>query len=110
MEWAVRGACRRNAEQMFAEGAAQNGAKSVCYGCPVRVECLSYALDQRMEHGVWGGMTERERRALLRRHPGVSSWRQVLEQAYAGHEAAGREAAARDLASRLGQRGPEAAA
>ncbi|MFC4330840.1 WhiB family transcriptional regulator [Streptomyces andamanensis] len=105
----MRGACRRNAEQMFAEGAAQNGAKSVCYRCPVRMECLSYALDQRMEYGVWGGMTERERRALLRRHPGVSSWRQVLEKAYAGHEAAEREAAARDIAARLEHRGPEAA-
>ncbi|MFB7600769.1 WhiB family transcriptional regulator [Streptomyces sp. NPDC056160] len=95
---------------MFAEGAAQNGAKSVCYHCPVRVECLAYALDQRMEYGVWGGMTERERRALLRRHPDVASWRQILGKAYPGHEAMGREAAARDLASRLEQRGPEAAA
>ncbi|MEW2294382.1 WhiB family transcriptional regulator [Streptomyces sp. NPDC006743] len=96
MEWAVRGACRGSAEQMFAEGAAQNGAKSVCYRCPVRMECLSYALDQRMEHGVWGGMTERERRALLRRNPAVVSWRQALEKAYAGQRAAAREATVRE--------------
>nr|BFD88023.1 hypothetical protein StreXyl84_74240 [Streptomyces sp. Xyl84] len=100
MEWAVRGACRGSAEQMFAEGAAQNGAKSVCYRCPVRIECLSYALDRRMEHGVWGGMTERERRALLRRNPAVVSWRQALEKAYAGHQAAAPEATVREAAVR----------
>ena len=44
-------------------------------GCPVRTECLADALDNRIEFGVWGGMTERERRALLRRRPNVSSWR-----------------------------------
>ncbi|WP_051812804.1 WhiB family transcriptional regulator [Streptomyces sp. NRRL S-340] len=130
MEWAVRGACRGSAEQMFAEGAAQNGAKSVCYRCPVRMECLSYALDRRMEHGVWGGMTERERRALLRRNPTVVSWRQALERAYAGQqpaareetvretaareatvrEAAARKPTVRDIASRPDRSGPEAAA
>ena len=37
--------------------------------CPVRTECLAEALDNQIEWGVWGGMTERERRALLRRRP-----------------------------------------
>ena len=36
------------------------------------------ALDNRMDFGVWGGMTERERRALLRRRPEVRSWRNEL--------------------------------
>ncbi|MCW2724231.1 MAG: WhiB family transcriptional regulator, partial [Frankiales bacterium] len=39
----------------------------------------------RVEFGVWGGMTERERRALLRRRPDVTSWRQLLDQARAEH-------------------------
>ncbi|MET8816414.1 WhiB family transcriptional regulator [Streptomyces sp. NPDC004549] len=43
-------------------------------------------LDNRVEFGVWGGMTERERRALLRRRPDVPSWRQVLENARREHE------------------------
>ncbi len=43
--------------------------------CPVRTECLAEALDNQIEWGVWGGMTERERRALLRRRPNVTSWR-----------------------------------
>ena len=40
-------------------------------GCVVRTECLADALDNRVEFGVWGGMTERERRALLKRRPNV---------------------------------------
>jgi WhiB family redox-sensing transcriptional regulator len=53
----------------------------ICRGCVVRTECLADALDNRIEFGVWGGMTERERRALLRRRPDVTSWRDLLEQA-----------------------------
>jgi WhiB family redox-sensing transcriptional regulator len=47
----------------------------------VRTECLADSLDNRVEFGVWGGMTERERRALLRRRPNVTSWRRLLEAA-----------------------------
>ena len=50
-------------------------------GCDVRVDCLADALDNRVEFGVWGGMTERERRALLRRRPNVGSWRDLLRNA-----------------------------
>jgi WhiB family redox-sensing transcriptional regulator len=42
---------------------------------------LADALDNQVEFGVWGGMTERERRALLRRHPHISSWRKMFESA-----------------------------
>ncbi|GGS91404.1 hypothetical protein GCM10010270_74430 [Streptomyces violaceus] len=48
---------------------AQNWAKAICTSCPVRTECLAHALEHRTEHGIWGGMTERERRALLQRRP-----------------------------------------
>ncbi|MFE1441697.1 WhiB family transcriptional regulator [Streptomyces sp. NPDC058739] len=86
-EWGGRAACRgTDPEGLFVEGAAQNQAKGVCSGCPVRTECLAHALDQRIEHGVWGGMTERERRALLRRRPLVTSWRSLLEAARTEHE------------------------
>lgn len=54
-------------------------------GCPVRAECLAEALDNRIDFGVWGGMTERERRALLRRRPEVRSWRGLLDQAKRDH-------------------------
>ena len=46
-----------------------------------RTECLADALDNRIEFGVWGGMTERERRALLRRRPEVTSWSNLLASA-----------------------------
>lgn len=42
-------------------------AKKVCRECPVREPCLQWALDAGQDHGVWGGMSEDERRALRRR-------------------------------------------
>lgn len=42
-------------------------AKAVCVRCPVKQECLEYALEAREAYGIWGGMTELERKALLRR-------------------------------------------
>lgn len=67
-DWSAQAACRTtDPDELFVQGAAQNRAKAVCTGCPVRTECLADALDNRVEFGVWGGMTERERRALLRR-------------------------------------------
>ena len=68
-------------DELFVQGAAQNRAKLICRGCQVRTECLADALDGRIEFGVWGGMTERERRALLRRRPEVSSWYDLLMRA-----------------------------
>lgn len=47
-------------------------------GCPVRALCLAEALDNRIEWGVWGGLTERERRQLLRQRPDVTCWADVL--------------------------------
>ncbi|WP_246281945.1 WhiB family transcriptional regulator [Fodinicola acaciae] len=85
--WASRAACRtRNPDELFVQGAAQNKAKMVCMGCPVRTECLADALDNRVEFGVWGGMTERERRALLRRRPDVQSWSKLLDSARKQHQ------------------------
>ena len=80
-DWAPAAACRgAQPDQLFVRGAEQNKAKQLCAGCPVRTECLAEALDNQIEWGVWGGMTERERRALLRRRPNAS-WRAVLEAA-----------------------------
>ncbi|MFJ2651590.1 WhiB family transcriptional regulator [Streptomyces sp. NPDC087420] len=90
----MRAACRTaGPDELFVEGAARNRAKTVCGGCPARTECLAYALDQRVEHGVWGGMTDRERRALLRCRPTVTSWRSLLAAAQEEHD---RQACPRD--------------
>jgi WhiB family transcriptional regulator, redox-sensing transcriptional regulator len=79
-DWTIVAACRgMDPDELFVQGAAQNRAKMVCGTCPVKTECLADALDNKVEFGVWGGMTERERRALLRRRPEVRSWRKVLE-------------------------------
>ena len=87
VEWASRASCRKaDPDALFVQGAAQNRAKAICQGCSVRTECLADALDNQTEYGVWGGMTERERRALLRRRPNVTSWRRLLETARAEHE------------------------
>lgn len=79
-DWTAYGLCgREQPEALFVSGAAQRQARLLCGRCPVRVECLVDALDHRVPFGVWGGMTERERRALLRARPEVVSWREVVE-------------------------------
>lgn len=79
--WAQRAACRdSDPEALFVRGAEQHRQKAICGGCPVKKECLAEALDNQINWGIWGGMTERERRALLRRRPNAS-WRAVLERA-----------------------------
>ena len=79
---ADRGACAKgNPDDLFVQGAAQQTAKVVCQKCPVIAECLADALDNRTEFGVWGGMTERERRALLKRRPDITSWASLFAQA-----------------------------
>lgn len=47
--------------------AATKDAKRICRGCPVRAECLRHALEFCEQFGVWGGLNERELRALRRR-------------------------------------------
>lgn len=77
--WTAYGACHQSSpDDLFVEGAAQRSAREVCAGCVVRLDCLVDALDNRVPFGVWGGMTERERRALLRARPDVTSWREEL--------------------------------
>ena len=79
-DWAQHGICSRGEpDALFVRGAAQQAAKQVCAACPVITECLAYSLDNHPEFGVWGGMTERQRRALLKRRPHVVSWRARFE-------------------------------
>ena len=48
------------------DGVGVEAAKRVCEGCPVQERCLEYALRNRIDHGVWGGCSERQRRRILR--------------------------------------------
>jgi WhiB family transcriptional regulator, redox-sensing transcriptional regulator len=49
-----------------ARGESVRDAKAVCARCPVQAECLEFALRLKVAHGVWGGLSERERRTLRR--------------------------------------------
>jgi len=94
-DWTTRAACKdTDPDELFVQAAAQNRAKLICRGCPVRTECLADALDNRIEFGVWGGLTERERRLLLRRRPDVTSWRELLMRARHAYDREEQEAAA----------------
>ena len=74
-EWVSKALClSTDPDELFVRGKAQNKAAAICRHCPVVAECLAEALDNQVEFGVWGGMTERQRRALLKRHPEVVSW------------------------------------
>ena len=71
--WMLRGACRTEDPELFfpisaaGPGLAQvSSAKAVCGRCPVRANCLSYALITRPD-GIWGGTTPRERERILRK-------------------------------------------
>lgn len=77
--WSALAACAQTQpDELFVQGAAQREARAVCFACPVRKECLADALDNRVRYGVWGGMTERDRRAILRKMPFQESWRDVI--------------------------------
>ena len=75
VDWQLKAACRgpqasvffpppvaeRRDEKRFRE----RNAKAICETCSVRDDCLSYALTIREQHGIWGGLSESERRELL---------------------------------------------
>lgn len=72
-DWTERAACRGLDPELFypvgSSGPAVeqvDAAKAVCAGCPVRTECLDWALRTGEAHGVWGGTTPEERRFLRR--------------------------------------------
>lgn len=73
--WVSKARCgSTDPDELFVPGAAQKKAAVICRHCPVIAECAADALDNREEFGVWGGMTERQRRLLLKKHPEVVSW------------------------------------
>lgn len=88
-DWTLLARCRGMEDALFPEGKDQKRARAVCMGCPVRSTCLAEALDNRIEWGVWGGLTERERRQLLRQRPEVKSWAAVLPKDDMGENAGG---------------------
>jgi WhiB family redox-sensing transcriptional regulator len=68
-EWQELALCAQtDPETFFPEGGGSNrNAKNICRRCEVRGECLEYALGNDERFGIWGGLSERERRMLKRR-------------------------------------------
>lgn len=67
-----------DADLFFPErGASTREAKEVCRGCVVREDCLEYALANGEKFGIWGGLSERERRRIRRER--AAARRQALE-------------------------------
>jgi len=66
--WMSRGACAQGDPNVFFphDGVGVEIAKAICADCRVTGPCLEYALAHRIEHGVWGGCSERQRRRILR--------------------------------------------
>lgn len=77
--WQAQALCAQTEPELFfAPGAVEHRtAKKICRSCPVRKECLSYAMDAAVDHGIWGGLTERERRNY-RRKAGAAGWRSLV--------------------------------
>jgi WhiB family redox-sensing transcriptional regulator len=74
--WQWRAACRGEDSGLFfspnhletrdEKVVRESRAKAICAACPVRIECLEYAVRIREPHGIWGGLNELERRLLIR--------------------------------------------
>ncbi|MGH9069896.1 MAG: WhiB family transcriptional regulator [Acidimicrobiales bacterium] len=75
--WQDRAECKGQQSSMFyppmsferrdVKLAREATAKAICERCPVRRDCLDYAIQIREPHGIWGGLSEGERRALIAR-------------------------------------------
>lgn len=66
-KWMDKAACTKADQAIFfpPKGASVGPAKMICATCPVLEECRAYALMTNTKHGIWGGMSERERRRIL---------------------------------------------
>jgi WhiB family transcriptional regulator, redox-sensing transcriptional regulator len=69
LSWQERSLCAQTDPEAFfpEKGGSTREAKKVCVGCEVRAECLEYALENDERFGIWGGLSERERRKLKKR-------------------------------------------
>jgi WhiB family redox-sensing transcriptional regulator len=70
-DWRASAVCTGFSSELFFPDKGASGhaleAKIICRGCPVRAECLEWAMTNHEEFGIWGAMTREERRALRRR-------------------------------------------
>lgn len=67
-DWMDNGICRDHLPATFfpSDGVGVEVAKRICATCPVVNTCLEYALENHIDHGVWGGTSERQRRRIMK--------------------------------------------
>jgi WhiB family transcriptional regulator, redox-sensing transcriptional regulator len=65
-KWRHRAACKGEPTAVFfaVQGQEVRAARKICNNCPVRIECLTWAVEESIQHGIFGGLVPRERRAL----------------------------------------------
>jgi WhiB family transcriptional regulator, redox-sensing transcriptional regulator len=75
--WMAVGNCANEPPTVFfpSDGVGVEVAKKICEGCPSKEPCLEYALANRIDHGVWGGTSERQRRRILKARRSTSAAR-----------------------------------
>lgn len=66
--WMQQGNCHSESPEVFfpSDGIGVIRAQQICTGCPVKAECLDHALNMHIDHGVWGGTSERQRQRMRR--------------------------------------------
>lgn len=69
LSWQESAQCKNYPPAAFfpSDGVGVDAARKICETCVVKDPCLEFALENRIEHGVWGGTSERERRRILKR-------------------------------------------
>lgn len=81
-EWQERALCAQTDPEAFypEQGQSAGDAKRVCSLCPVRTECLKYAVEHDEGYGIWGGLSEKERREFRDRGPQPVWLREAAER------------------------------
>lgn len=88
VDWMVEALCAQTDPEVFfpekggGTGRVTNLAKTICAGCPVRQQCLDYALDHDIDYGIWGGLSAQRRRPLQRARRATSTVRTCVN----GHQ------------------------
>lgn len=67
-DWMAQGLCDELHPSTFfpSDGVGVERARKICAACTMQARCLEYALMNRIDHGVWGGTSERQRRRILK--------------------------------------------
>jgi len=95
-DWRRAAACQDAEPELFfpvsattASAGTVRRAKLICMSCPVQAQCLSYAMAHRQEQGIWGGLTDDERRSLRARMSGPGQDGRASRQPELVHAAGG---------------------